>query len=132
MELSNCSVIFSEFFSTKQNTDQDTIERMEQELAVEKEDDIDCFTCNYTVGDADNVALTTPQKSKQMSFLEWDLAGEKEDQTDCFKCEFTSDDADNVTMQTPQQSKQKVIKMYVLKQKWDNAKIIHYFFHRPQ
>jgi hypothetical protein len=79
---------------------------MEQELAVEKEDEIECFTCDYTVGDADNVALQTPQKSKQMSFLEQALAGEKEDQTDCFTCEFTSDDADNVTMHTPQQSKQ--------------------------
>ena len=55
---------FSEFFSTKQNTNHNTIERMEQDLAVEKDDDIECFTCEYTVGDADNVALTTPQNTK--------------------------------------------------------------------
>jgi hypothetical protein len=79
---------------------------MEQELEVVKEDDIECFTCGYTVGDADNVALQTPLKSKQMPFLEQDLEGEKEDQTDCFTCEFTSDDVDNDTMHTAQQSKQ--------------------------
>ncbi len=68
--MTNCSVTLFEFFSTKQNTNHGTIEWMEQELAVETEDDIECFTCDYTVGDSDNVSLTTPQKSKQMSFLE--------------------------------------------------------------
>ncbi len=58
------------------------------------------------MGDADNVALTTPQNAKQMSFLQQDLSGEKEDQTEFFSCEFTSNDAENVTMHTPQQSKQ--------------------------
>jgi hypothetical protein len=77
---------------------------MEQELAVEKEDQTECFTCEFTADDADNVALRTPQMSKQMS-LEQELAGEKEDQTECFTCEFTADDADNVTLHTPQQSK---------------------------
>jgi hypothetical protein len=77
---------------------------MEQELAVEKEDDTECFTCEFTADDVDNVALRTLQMSKQMS-LEGELAGEKEDQTDCLTCEFISDDADNVTLQTTQQSK---------------------------
>ncbi len=57
-----------------------------------------------TADDADNVALQTPQISKQMS-LEQELAGEKEDQTECFTCEFTADDADNVTLLTPPKSK---------------------------
>jgi hypothetical protein len=43
---------------------------MEQESTVKKEVDIEYFTCDYTVGDVDNVVLTTPQKSKQMSVLE--------------------------------------------------------------
>jgi hypothetical protein len=71
----------------------------ELELAGEKE-----VTCEFTADDADNVALRTPQISKQMS-LEQELAGEKEDQTECFTCKFTADDADNVTLQTPQKSK---------------------------
>jgi hypothetical protein len=73
-------------------------------LAGEKEDQTECFTCEFTADDADNVALRTPQISKQMS-LEKELAGEKEDQTECFTCEFTADDADNITLQTPQKSK---------------------------
>ncbi len=104
VETSYCSVTFSKFFSTKHNTDNDQIELMEQELAVEKEDQTECFTCEFNADDVDNVALRTPQMSKQMT-LEQELAGEKEDQTDCFTCEFTADDADNVTLHTPQQSK---------------------------
>ena len=104
VETSNCSVTFSKFFSSKHNKDNDKIEWMEQELAGEKEDQTECFTCEFTADDADNVALRTPQISKQMS-LEQELAGEKEDQTECFTCEFTADDADNVTLQTPQKSK---------------------------
>jgi hypothetical protein len=77
---------------------------MEQELAGEKEDQTECFTCEFTADDADNVVLQTPQISKQMS-LEQELAGEKEDQTECFTCEFTADDANNVTLQTLQKSK---------------------------
>jgi hypothetical protein len=77
---------------------------MEQELAVEKEDQTECFTCEFNADDADNVVLWTPQMSKQMS-LEQELEGEKEDQTDFFTCEFTADDADNVTLHTSQQSK---------------------------
>ncbi len=73
-------------------------------MAVEKEDQSECFTCDFTADDANNAALWTPQISKQIS-LEQELAGEKEDQTDCFTCEFTSDDADNVTLHTPKQSK---------------------------
>ncbi len=69
---------FSEFFSTKHKKDNSKIEWMEQELAVEKEDDTECFTCEFTADDADNVALQTLQMSKQMS-LEGELAGEKED-----------------------------------------------------
>ena len=33
----------------------------------EKEDQTDCFTCEFTADDADNVTLQTPQKSKLMS-----------------------------------------------------------------
>jgi hypothetical protein len=90
VETSNCSVIFSKFFSKKHNKDKNKIEWMEQELAVEKEDQTECFTCEFTADDADNIALRTPQMSKQMS-LEQELAGEKEDQTDCFACKFTAD-----------------------------------------
>ena len=60
---------------------------MEQELAGEKEDQTECFTCEFNADDADNVALRTPQISKQMS-LEQELAGEKEDQTEFFTCEL--------------------------------------------
>ncbi len=66
VETSNCSVIFSNFFSTKHNKDNDKIEWMEQELAGEKEDQTECFTCEFTADDADNVALRTPQISQQM------------------------------------------------------------------
>jgi hypothetical protein len=104
VETSNCSVTFFEFFSTKHNKDNNKIEWMEQELAGEKEDQTECFTCEFTANDKDNVALRTPQIAKQTS-LEQELAGEKEDQTECFTCEFTADDADNVTLQTPQKSK---------------------------
>jgi hypothetical protein len=103
VETSNCSVTFSEF-SSKHNKDNNKIEWMEQELSGEKENQTECFTCEFTADDVDNVALQTPQISKQMS-LEHELAGEKEDQTECFTCEFTADDADNVTLQTPQKSK---------------------------
>jgi hypothetical protein len=67
---------------------------MEQELAGEKEDQTECFTCEFTADDADNVALRTPQISKQMS-LDEEWTGEKEVQTECFTCEFTADDADS-------------------------------------
>jgi hypothetical protein len=77
---------------------------MEQKLAGEKEDQTECSTCEFTADDVENVALWTPQISKQMS-LEQELEGEKEDQTECFTCEFTTDDVDNVTLQTPQKSK---------------------------
>ncbi len=78
VETSNCSVTFSEFFSSKHNKDNDKIEWMEQELAGEKEDQTECFTCKFTADDADNVALWTPQISKQMS-LEQELTGDKEE-----------------------------------------------------
>jgi hypothetical protein len=104
VETSNCSVTFSKIFSTKHNIDNDKIEWIEQELAVEKEDQTECFTCEFTADDVDNVALRTPQISKQIS-LEQELAGEKKDQTEYFTCEFTADDADNVTLQTPKKSK---------------------------
>jgi hypothetical protein len=118
VETSNCSVAFFEFFSTKHNTDNNQIEWMEQELAEEKEDQTECFTCEFTADDADNVALRTSQMSKQMS-LEQELAGEKENQTDCFTCEFTTDDADNVTLHTPQQSKHIILgkELYMWKRK---------------
>jgi hypothetical protein len=63
----NCSVTFSKFFSTKHNKDNNKIEWMEQELAGENEDQTECFTCEFTADDADNVALRTLQISKQMS-----------------------------------------------------------------
>jgi hypothetical protein len=40
---------------------------LEQELAGKKEDQTECFTCEFTADDADNVTLQTPQKSKHMS-----------------------------------------------------------------
>jgi hypothetical protein len=104
LETSNRSVTFSKFFSTKHNKYNNKIEWMEQELAGEKEDQTECFICDFTADDVDNVALQATQISKQMS-LEQELAGLKEDQTECFTCEFTADDADNVTVQTPQKSK---------------------------
>ncbi len=70
---------------------------MEQDLALEN-----CFTCDVTVGDADLVALSTPQNAKQMSSLQWDLSGENKDQTKLFTCEFSSNDGEIVTMHTPQ------------------------------
>ncbi len=36
-------------------------------MAGEKEDQTECFTCEFTACDADNVTLQTPQKSKHMS-----------------------------------------------------------------
>jgi hypothetical protein len=36
-------------------------------LAGEKEDQTECFTCEFTADDADNVTLHTPQQSKYMS-----------------------------------------------------------------
>jgi hypothetical protein len=94
-------VTISEFFSTKQNTKHNTIDTMEQDLALKN-----CFTCNDTVGDADLVALSTPQNAKQMSSLHWDLSGENKDQTKLFTWEFSSNDGEIVTMRTSQQSKQ--------------------------
>ncbi len=67
---------------------------MEQELAGEKEDQTECFTCEFTADDADNVALQTPQISKHMT-LDEEWTGEKEVQTECFTCKFTADDADS-------------------------------------
>jgi hypothetical protein len=64
VERSNCTVTFSKFFSTKHNKDNNKIEWMEQELAGEKEDQTECFTCEFTADDANNVALRTPQISK--------------------------------------------------------------------
>ena len=58
------------------------------------------------MGDADLVALSTPQNAKQMSSLQRDLSGENEDQTKLFTSEFSSHDGEIVTMRTPQQSKQ--------------------------
>jgi hypothetical protein len=40
---------------------------MEQQLAGEKEDQTECFTCEITADDAANDTLQTPQKSKHMS-----------------------------------------------------------------
>jgi hypothetical protein len=101
VDRSNCSVTVSEFFSTKQNIKHDTKNTMEQDLALEN-----CFTCNNTVGDADLVALSTPQNAKKMSSLQRDLSGENKDQTKLFTCEVSSNDGEIVTMRTPQQSKQ--------------------------
>ena len=76
VDRSNCSVTVSEFFSTKQNTKHNTIDTMEKDFALEN-----CFTCKYTVGDADLVAFSTPQNAKQMSSLQQDLSRENKDQT---------------------------------------------------
>jgi hypothetical protein len=57
VERLNCSDTFSEFFSSKHNKDKDKIEWMEQELAGEKEDKTECLTCEFTAGDADNLAF---------------------------------------------------------------------------
>jgi hypothetical protein len=43
-------------FSTKHNKDNNKIEWMEQELAVEKEDQTECSTFEFTTDDDDNVA----------------------------------------------------------------------------
>ncbi len=40
---------------------------LEQELAGEKKDQTDCFSCEFTGDDVDNVTLQTPQQSKHMS-----------------------------------------------------------------
>ncbi len=101
---------------------------MEQELVGEKEDQTECFTCEFTADDADNVALRFSQIYKQMS-LEQELAGEKEDQTEL----FTADDADNVTLQTPQKTKHRSLgkETVCVKTEMRRCKAIHYFFHQP-
>jgi hypothetical protein len=66
VEKSNCCVTFLEFFSSKQNKDDNKIEWMKQELAGDK-DQTESFTCEFTADDVDNVTLQTPQKSKHMS-----------------------------------------------------------------
>jgi hypothetical protein len=42
---------------------------LEKKLAEGKEDQTECFTCEFTADDADNVTLQTPQKSKHMSLV---------------------------------------------------------------
>jgi hypothetical protein len=51
---------------------------LEQELAGEKEDQTECFTCEFTEDDVDNVTLQTPQKSKHMSLGEETVCVEME------------------------------------------------------
>jgi hypothetical protein len=63
VEKSNCCVTFSEFFTYKHNKDDDAIELMTQELAVD-EDKTDSFTCAFTAGYVDDATFQTPQKSK--------------------------------------------------------------------
>jgi hypothetical protein len=87
---------------------------MEQDLALEN-----CFTCNDTVGDADLLAFSTPQNSKQMSSLQQNLSGENKDQTKLFTCEFSSNNGEIVTMRTYNNQNRflYVMNMYVWKQK---------------
>ena len=51
---------------------------LEQELSGEKEDQTECFTCEFTADDADNVTLKTPQKSKHISLGEETVCVEME------------------------------------------------------
>ncbi len=64
VEKSNCCVTFSKFFTSKHNKDDDAIELMTQELAVD-EDKTDSFTCAFTADYVDDATFQTPQKSKQ-------------------------------------------------------------------
>jgi hypothetical protein len=60
VEKSNCSVTFSEFFTSKHNKDDDKIEWMKQELAGYK-DQTESFTCELTADYVDIFKLHKKQ-----------------------------------------------------------------------
>jgi hypothetical protein len=82
---SNCCVTFSEFFTSKHNKDDDTIEMVIQELAVD-EDKTDSLTCAFTADDVDDATFQTAQKSTQP------YLGEKTEcvETDMRQCQGNS------------------------------------------